>query len=88
MTGDLRPVLRVGSLAYFDSLGGAVPCKVISIFLVRGTPHVRVKFTATRGAFKRGEGWTAFSHNVVPRAAFHKRRYGARIGYYTVEVSK
>lgn len=91
---DVRPVLRAGDLAYYDSLTDMIPCKVISIRGVSGVPsyaqRVTVKVTARKGssAFKNGEEFDAFGFRVVPRAAYFPRRYGASIGYYTVEVSQ
>lgn len=89
-TTAVRPVLREGSLAYFDSLQGPIPCKVRTISGVSGAPGsaqwVTVVLTANRGPWKRGETQTGFGHRFIPRGALKQRRYGARITYYTVEV--
>lgn len=90
-TQDLRPVLRTGDLAYYDALTAIIPCKVLSIRGESGAPgsqsSVRIKTTAARNGWPKGTEFDSFSHHVVPRAAFFWRRYGARIGYYTVEAS-
>lgn len=92
ITKDLRPVLRVGCLAYYDSMTGMIPCRVLSIRGESGTPgsaqSVLVKTTAARNGRPRGTELDSFGHHVVPRAAYFPRRYGARIGYYTIEVPK
>ncbi|HKU17677.1 MAG TPA: hypothetical protein VJP80_00210 [Candidatus Saccharimonadales bacterium] len=87
---DVRPVLRVGDLAYYDGLYGIRPCKVMAITGNTGAPSsdqcVTIRFTATCSGWRRGDEMRCFGFRVIPRAAYFKRRYGARIGYYTVEV--
>lgn len=89
---DTPPVLRSGMLAYLDTLtAGLIPCKVLSVRGKSGNPSsaavCNVRFTASRGTFKRGEVWTGeWSLHVVPRDAVKRRKYGARIGRYTVEA--
>ena len=87
---DVRPVLRVGDLAYFDSLTGIIPCKVLAITGKRGAPsseqRVVFKTTVERPGWLRGARHECFGFHVIPRAAYFKRRYGSHIGYYTVEV--
>lgn len=88
---DLRPVLRAGCLAYWDSMSGPIPCKVISITGKSGPASsdqaVSFKITAHRGPYKRGEVFCdVWALHVVPRGALKQRRLGARITYYTVEV--
>lgn len=87
---DLRPVLRVGDLAYYDSLVGMFPCRVLGIRGESGAPgsaqSVRVKLTAKRNGWPVGAEFETQGLNVIPRAAYFRRRYGARIGYYTIEV--
>ena len=89
---DLRPVLRVGDLAYYDSMTGMIPCKVISLRGESGPASSEssalIKTTAARYGWPRGTEFDALTLHVVPRAAYFPRRYGARIGYYTVEVPK
>lgn len=87
---DLRPVLRVGDLAYYDSMVGMIPCRVMSIRGESGPASSQssalVKTTAPRNGWPRGTEFDSWTLRVVPRAAYFRRRYGARIGYYTVEV--
>lgn len=90
-TKDLRPVLRAGCFAHWDSMSGAIPCRVISITGKSGVPSseqsVIIKLTAHRGPYKRGEVFCdVWALHVVPRGALKQRRLGARITYYTVEV--
>ena len=89
---NLRPVLRTGDLAYYDALTAIIPCRVLSIRGESGAPgsasSVRIKTTAARNGWPKGTEFDSFSHHVVPRGAMKFRRYGARITYYTVEVSQ
>lgn len=87
---DPRRTLRTGAPAYFDSMRcGLVPCRVLSVEGFPGRPStaqtVRVQFTGTRGAFKRGETWITTGLHAVPRAAIIRRRYSTSIGFYVVE---
>jgi hypothetical protein len=85
-----RPVLRVGCLAYYDSGTGVIPCRVLSIRGESGAPgsasSARIKTTAVRNGWPRGTEFDSGTQHVIPRRAFFPRRYGARIGYYTVEA--
>lgn len=97
---DVRPVLRVGSLAIADRFNYLVPCKVLDILpawtdhaigkdwpTAPGSQEVRVMLTATRGAYyTRGRIISLPARDCYPRGAFFPRRHGARIGYYTVEA--
>jgi hypothetical protein len=87
---DIRPVLRAGDLAYYDSMAGMIPCKVISIRGVSGAPSSEssalVRTTAKRNGWPIGTEFDTWTLHVVPRAAFKQSRTGARITYYTVEV--
>jgi hypothetical protein len=87
---DLRPVLRVGDLAYYDALSAVIPCRVLSIRGESGAPSsassARIKTTAVRNGWPIGTEFDSWTLHVIPRAAYFRRRYGARIGYYTVEV--
>lgn len=89
-----RPLLlKTGDLAFYDSLtAGLVPCRVLSI---TGKPHssivatsahrVRVKLTATRRPFERGEEIETSSHHVAPRDAVRGlRSHSPRIMPYAV----
>ncbi len=87
---DLRPVLRVGDLAYYDSMVGMIPCRVMAIRGESGpassASSALVKTTAARNGWPRGTMFDTWTLHVVPRAAYFRRRYDARIGYYTVEA--
>lgn len=92
---DKRPVLRAGSLAYWDTLKGLVACRVDEIrsssVYTGGPPSschtVFFTVTATKHPiYKRGEKHQAFALHVAPREAVSHRRLGARITYYTVEL--
>jgi hypothetical protein len=89
---DVQPVLRTGDLAYFDSLCGVIPCRVLSIRGESGPASsastARIELTAARPGYPKGEELEVWTLHVVPRAAYFPRRYGARICYYTVEVSQ
>lgn len=88
--GDVRPVLRAGDLAYYDSMTCMIPCRVLSIRGQSGAPgsasSARVKTTAARNGWPKGAEFDSWTLHVVPRGAYSPRRQGARIGYYTVEV--
>lgn len=92
---DLRPVLRVGELAYWDSFAGLIACRVTDIRAMKqfasGAPTSEQKVfftvTATRNRiYKHGEKLQGTALSVVPRKAISHRRYGARITYYTVKA--
>jgi hypothetical protein len=98
---DVRPVLRAGALAVADRYTHVIPCKVLEIMPAAawyaidkewtnapGSQEVRVRLTATRGPYKRGEVLTLCARECYPREAFRQRKYGARVSYYTVERSE
>jgi hypothetical protein len=61
-------------LAYFDSFAGLVPCRVIAVGdWSDNSSLANVQFTATRGAYKRGEVLTTRLSRVVPRTAIRRR---------------
>jgi hypothetical protein len=80
--------LRPGSLAYFDTFTGLVPCRVDRIEgpdLFNGAPSseqiAHFTLTANRGAYKRGEKLHAWVLHVVPRDAVRGQRIiGYRVG--------
>lgn len=75
------PVLSVGSLAYFDTYAGMIPCKVLKLTENDAT----IQLTAKRGAYKRGEIIeTAARWHVVPRTAVYSRSGRIHIAQYTV----
>lgn len=84
ITGAL-PTLRVGELAFLDSFAGLVPCRVLAIGdASEALRSVRVKVTATRGAYRRGEEVESNVLNVCPREAVRRRKHGAVILPYLV----
>lgn len=88
---DMRPVLRVNDPCYFDSFSGPVACKVLSIEGESGpgssSQVVTLKVTAIKSKdFTRGRRIITNGIHAIPRGALKRRRCGARITYYTVEV--
>ena len=53
-----------GTLAYIDTFAGLVKCKILEILPCK---WVRVKITATKGAYMKGEVQTRCFHWVIPR---------------------
>jgi len=83
--------LKVGDKAYFDSMAGLIPCKVLSITGPSGIASSRqqVQFRITtakfeRYGYKRGEVMSEWALHVVPRRNVSFRKYGARIRAYQV----
>jgi len=76
----------IGALAYYDSLtAGLIPCRVEK-HVERSDyagPEVVVKFTASRGPYKRGETVQSLPRYIVPRFAVHTRGGQYRIGAYS-----
>jgi hypothetical protein len=76
--------LKTGDLAYYDSMRGCLPVKVLSIVGPSGNPSseqkVTVRFTGNR-IFKRGETLEAWGLHVLPRKSVH----GNRIRHYMVQ---
>lgn len=73
-----------GELAYVDTFGPLLPCKVTGIT----TDMVTVRLTADRGAYRRGETLTERHGHVVPRASVHVRdgHYRIRDDYRWVPI--
>jgi hypothetical protein len=62
------------TLAYFNSMVGMVPCQVVAVGdWSDGGSQAKIKATASRGAYKRGELITTTLRNVVPRNAVYRR---------------
>jgi hypothetical protein len=78
--------LGAGNLAYFDSFAGLVPCWIISIHGPKGIPSteqkIAVKFTATRGPYKRGETYETTGLHVCPRGALRRGKHQTTIRPY------
>lgn len=75
-----------GCLAYYDSFKGLVPCWITAITGTRGigstAQTVTIKFTATRGPFKRGETWITNGLHVCPRGAAKRGKHVTKIMPY------
>lgn len=86
------PILRAGALAYYNSLSGMIPCKVLSVrpnvLVATGEPApdcdgepsskqmVIAVVTAAHGPWKRGDKVEGWGLRIVPRGAY--RRPGLR----------
>ncbi|MGK5496420.1 hypothetical protein [Streptomyces sp. URMC 125] len=72
-----------GTLAYVDSFGPLVPVKVLEVIEpangheIRG--RIKVKVTADRPGYRRGEVFTQDAYRVVPRKHVYTRRGQYRI---------
>lgn len=87
-----KPTLKAGSLAYYQSLQGWLPCKVVSVDRYPSGVRVLVKMTSNRGPYDRtAEADTPLLH-VAPRACVRNVRgsYGLRkyILPFNVEVTR
>lgn len=66
-----------GTLAYFDTFSGCIPCKVLSVSGAPGnTSDCRIifKLTASRGAYRRGEVLENDALKIIPRKHFKGNR--------------
>ncbi len=76
---------RAGTLAYYDTFAGLIPCKVLEITQIcygfRCGPYdaVRFQLTADRGAYRKGEILTAAASHVPPRGMVRRMQYSCRI---------
>jgi len=62
------------TLAYLDSFAGMVPCRIVAVGDWNDRySEARIRFTATRGPYPRGEYDTFPLHRVVPRNAVFRR---------------
>jgi hypothetical protein len=67
------------TLAYYDSFAGLVPCRIAAVGDWNDRySDARIQFTASRGAYRRGEWSTVPLNRVVPRTAVFTRS-GARM---------
>ena len=62
-----------GTLAYYDTFSGLIPCKVVAVLKdcngrLIGRDELTIKLTATRGAYKRGEVLTVSASIAPPRS--------------------
>ncbi len=85
----MLPVLKRGTLAYYDSVLGLVAARV-DMIKKQESGFIEVLFivTATKArVYKRGELLSASSNFVVPRDAIRRTRYSNIILPYTVEIT-
>ena len=77
----MRQEHRAGELAYWDTFAGLVPCKVLAIVQDGKTLtlNARIRLTADRGPYKRGEITLVRASHVAPRSSIRKRKHGTRI---------
>lgn len=80
--------LKTGILAYLDTFSGQIPCRVLAVAgdsegrICAPSPTVKVKLTATRGAYRRGE--------IVESTAFHVYPRECRVvrnGHYRIKTN-
>jgi len=93
METSLFPTLKQGCLAYFDSIVGAIPCKVETI--VSDTPQdkrpasfqeVTATVTADRGAFRKGDKLKGWGLHFFPRQALGRGQFTQYIKPYRVQA--
>ncbi len=81
--------LKTGDLCYYDSMNGLIPALVLSITGRSGRcgsdQTVRLKLTAARAGYKRGEVLEVWGLHAVPRKAVRRNNYQARIRPYNVQ---
>jgi hypothetical protein len=84
-------ILQADGAAYYDSVAGLIPCRVLSIRgesgLASSTQEVTFAITASRGPYTQGEILRCAALWVVPRAAVKRRKYGTVIRPYLVECN-
>ncbi len=75
-----------GTKAFYDAfINGLIPCVVIGVhkksfgFISGSNDEVRIRLTASRGAYKRGEEFDASAFDTPPRTMKRVRSYQARI---------
>jgi hypothetical protein len=70
--------------AYFDSFAGLVPCRIVAVGDWNDPSSLaRVQYSATRGAYKRGQFETWPLRRLVPRKAVFIRSGQYRIRSYS-----
>lgn len=83
--------LKTGSLAFYDSFGGLIPCRVLSITGKTGLPstaqQVVLETTTEHKLYKKGERIECSGIRAVPRKSIYTGSCGIyRIRPYTVET--
>ena len=77
--------LSVGCKAYFDCFTGLIPAVVVSLDDIDGShPVAKLKLTASRGAYKRGETIETSPLHAIPRKAVFVRARQYRIRRYLI----
>jgi hypothetical protein len=76
-------ILKTGTKVYFDTFAGLIPAHVEA---VTDLWTVKLKLTATRGAYKRGEVIETNALHAVPRKTVFVRCGQYRIGFYKTEI--
>lgn len=84
----MKPILKAGCLAYFDSFAGLVPCKVLRVSDDPDIAGTLVQITADRGAYKRGTCECSNVLHTIPRECIRRSRYKCSILPYDVEVTR
>lgn len=75
----------VGALAYYDGTRCLIPCKVLEVVSPGGIGHgvtrgeLKVKVTAARPGYARGEVISVSPTDTVPRSSVRFRKYSTRI---------
>lgn len=64
-----------GELAYWDTLRGLVPCRVLEVRDRELGPEIKIRVTETTGAWKINEERWEFSRVVVPRSSIRKQEH-------------
>ena len=92
-----NPILKTGSLAYWDTFSGLVPCKVMHIAhpptpplfdLLQGGISTSIKvtilITQDHGPYRKGELFEEPAPSVVPREAIRRHQYSQTISRYEI----
>lgn len=84
------PILRIGDNAYYDSMGGLIPCKVLSIVSeapVQASEAIKPNsWVKVRIRLRGGSEASVWSLYVVPRAAIRRSKYATLISPYLIQV--
>jgi len=80
----MSKAFTTGALAHWDTLTGAVPCRVEDVEVRRegnfNALVATIHITASRGPYRRGEVLKRIPcRHLIPRGYMHVRKYGAVI---------
>ena len=70
---------KIGELAFWDTSCGMIPCKVLSVREDPTGKKVKIRLTASRGAYKKGEVREESTFWVVPRGNVRRHKNGIMI---------